>query len=215
MQDFRSQILELEGFDLKKTDNLFKAIDGSRNMELSRFILALGIPQVGRKTAKTLAQHVISLLVTKMDTMSELVESRGLSEQEINPILFEVFTSLTIDDLIHIRDIGPVSAEAIVDYFTDNAELVKSLLEQVKPKISLVRSGGALEGKSFCVTGSFESMSRDEIHAKIESHGGEVRSAISPKLTYLIVGSDAGSKLQKAQEMGVETVTLESFLQML
>lgn len=116
--------------------------------------------------------------------------------------------------MIDIRDIGPVSAEAIVDYFSDHSEPVRMLLSQVRPKISLGNSGGILTGQSFCVTGSFEGISRDEIHEKIESNGGEVRSSISPKLNYLIVGSDAGSKLEKAKEFGVKILTLESFLQM-
>ncbi len=108
-----------------------------------------------------------------------------------------------------------MSAEAIVDYFVDHSELVARLLREVHPKVASKATGGILGGKSFCVTGSFVSLGRDEIHAKIESNGGEVRSSVSPKLDYLIVGSDAGSKLEKAKGFGVAVLTLESFLELL
>lgn len=72
-----------------------------------------------------------------------------------------------------------------------------------------------LSGKSFCVTGSFEGISRDQIHAMIEEHGGEVRTSVSPKLDYLIVGSDAGGKKTKAEEFGVKVLDLEGLYELI
>lgn len=203
LHEFRDRILELEGFEIKRTDNILAAIEGSRTMELARFLLALGIPQIGRKTAKTLADFLA------------LDIAKNPSEAPMHLRLQTSLANLNIEALVEIRDIGPVSAEAIVDYFVDQQSLVAALLEQVQPKIAIKTSGGILAGASFCVTGSFEGVSRDEIHAQIEAHGGEVRSSVSPKLEYLIVGSDAGSKLEKAKGFGVKIITLESFLDLL
>ena len=103
-----------------------------------------------------------------------------------------------------VRDIGPVIARAILDYLENNIESIAELIELTKPLIPSVNPSvldGVLMGQSFCVTGSFSEVSRDDIHALIEANGGEVRSSVSAKLSYLIVGSDAGSKLDKAQEL--------------
>ena len=105
----------------------------------------------------------------------------------------------------------------------ENRELVERLFGELEIEISRQNppnplSQGGIQtsqifGKSFCVTGSFENMSRDQIHEMIESHGGEVRSSVSSKLNYLIAGESAGSKLAKASECGVQILTLDEFLQ--
>ncbi len=114
---YRVEILALEGFELKKTDNILSAIEGSRTMELPRFLLALGIPEVGRKTAKTL---------------SEYIRLQSHAGNALSDILF----SLTVEQLLAIRDIGPVSAESIVDFFVDHRDLMLQLLNEVTPKIT-------------------------------------------------------------------------------
>jgi DNA ligase (NAD+) len=113
-----------------------------------------------------------------------------------------------------IRDIGPVVAQAILDYLDNSMESITTLVQHLHPTIpfegvSLIDS--PLAGQSFCVTGSFSEVSRDDIHALIESNGGEVRSSVSAKLSYLIVGSNAGSKLERAKELGVKVLSLEDF----
>lgn len=132
LHEFRDQILELEGFEMKRTDNILAAIEGSRTMELSRFLLALGIPQIGRKTAKTLADFLASDI------------AKNSSEDPMNLRLQKSLVNLNIEALVEIRDIGPVSAEAIVDYFVDQQSLVHALLKQVQPKIAIKTSGGKL-----------------------------------------------------------------------
>jgi len=104
----------------------------------------------------------------------------------------------------------------------DNRELVerlfsKLIIEQPPHPSDTPQEGniGKLAGKSFCVTGSFESISRDAIHELIEQNGGEVRSSVSSKLSYLIVGSDAGSKKSKAEEVGVKCMTIDEFMGMI
>lgn len=201
LHQYRDQILDMEGFELKKTDNILNAIEGSRTMDLARFFLALGIPEVGRKTAKTLAEY-LSTAVSRLSTEEN---------NDTQALLLEALGSLSVESLVEIRDIGPVSAESITDYFVDNRDMVVRLLGEVHPKIVLGVTGGILVDKSFCVTGSFTSVSRDDIHAQIEANGGEVRSSVSAKLDYLIVGSDAGSKLEKAKGFGVTILSLEDF----
>jgi DNA ligase (NAD+) len=100
----------------------------------------------------------------------------------------------------------------------DNREIVERLFGQLSIDIVIkdqglgIREDSLISGKSFCVTGSFESMSRDEIHELIEKHGGEIRSSVSSKLHYLIAGESAGSKLAKANECGVQVLSLDEFL---
>lgn len=92
--------------------------------------------------------------------------------------------------------------------------LIERLLHELTIQIPEVKTGGKLLGSSFCVTGTFSTHSRDDIHDMIEKNGGEVRSSVSTKLTYLIAGESAGSKLEKARECGVQIVTLDEFLNM-
>ena len=120
---------------------------------------------------------------------------------------------MSYDELLAIRDIGPVGAEEVADFVADNRDMLERLFAEVSPTLPEVAVGskGKLAGKSFCVTGSFESMSRDEIHALVEANGGEVRTSVSPKLDYLIAGADAGSKLEKARSLGVPVIGREEF----
>lgn len=102
-------------------------------MDLSRFFLALGIPQVGRKTAKTLAEYVTSMI--EMNRSVD-IENPSCEEDISHNLLKNALTSLSAESLIDVHDIGPVSAEAIVDYFSDNSEPVERLLQEVQPKMT-------------------------------------------------------------------------------
>ena len=123
--------------------------------------------------------------------------------------------SLSPEELMQISDVGPSTAESFVTYMEENREMLAELFSELSPALPAVKTGGKLAGISFCVTGGFEGISRDEIHEIIEREGGEVRSSVSSKLDYLIVGSDAGSKLAKATELGVKTLTLEEWRKLL
>lgn len=96
----------------------------------------------------------------------------------------------------------------MVSYFEENRDSLSELFKELAPTVPEAKKEGKFTGKSFCVTGSFEGVSRDEIHAFVESHGGEVRSSVSGKLDYLVVGADAGSKLEKARSLGVTDIGL-------
>ncbi|MDD2487757.1 MAG: NAD-dependent DNA ligase LigA [Candidatus Gracilibacteria bacterium] len=198
INEHEAEIMNLEGFKDKKIENILGEIEKSRDMELANFFVALGIPQVGKKTGKILAKYILQK------------NSAGLED-----ILF----SLNPEELQEIKDIGPVGAHSIVYYFEEHEALIKDLLKEIRITIPQ-KSGTSAEnlifsGKSFCVTGSFEAISRDEIHKIIEDNGGETRSSVSKNLDYLIVGSEAGSKLGKAQELGVKILSLDEFYELM
>ncbi len=113
---------------------------------------------------------------------------------------------LSIEALEAVKDIGPGTAGTIRVYFETHKHLLERLLARVTvtfPKV--VEASGALAGKTFCVTGTF-TLSRDDIHAMVEANGGEVRTAVSGNLDYLIAGESAGSKREKAQTLGVKII---------
>ncbi len=244
----RSEILKLEGFKDKKIDNILGEIEKNRNISLANLLVGLGIPQVGRKTAKLLAGHIVTKLHSyKVTTIqgenchsewsdnetknplhsnisseSTISDSSLLSEWQVNKnCLFHILTHLQLEELQQIKDIGPVAAGSIVYYFEENEVLIRGIIDELEielPKVITLRGEenlGKLAGKSFCVTGSFEWISRDEIHEKIEAASGEVRTSVTKNLSYLIVGSEAGSKLEKARSLGVEIIGLEELLKLL
>lgn len=171
-----------------------KAIEAKRTLPVERVIAAIGIPNVGKRTAKLLAP---------------LFQSRE-----------DLFAfSHTIEELENIKDIGPGTAESIVTYFETHKNLLQRLLERIEIIYSVPSQNETIEsgitGKSFCVTGSFELASRDQIHETIEKHGGEVRTGVTKKLDYLIAGEAAGSKLEKAQSLGVPVIDYAGFLELM
>lgn len=206
LREHSLSILQMEGFKERKLENILESIESSRTMPLANFFVALGIPQVGRKTGKLLAKYL----------------SEKMMDMDINPSnILNILFHLTYEELEKIHDIGPATAGSIVYYFEENREMITRLLHEIQPTFTISRTQeetseiSKLAGKSFCVTGGFEGISRDEIHAMIEQHGGEVRSSVSAKLDYLIVGSDAGSKKSKAEELGVKILDLDALYQMI
>ncbi|MBP6981291.1 NAD-dependent DNA ligase LigA [Candidatus Gracilibacteria bacterium] len=212
LSQFRDDFLELEGYKEKSIQNLFESIESSRKTTLDRIFTAIGIPNVGKKTGKQIAKKVMS--------------SRGGGES-----ILEAIFSLNEEMLLEVKDIGPETARAFIDYMSENREGVIKLLTEVtledtsKIPLSDIQNLpedvlqndilSKLSGKSFCVTGTFDSFSRDEIDDMIEINNGEVRTSVSSKLTYLIAGENAGSKRTKADECGVKIIDISEFLEMI
>jgi DNA ligase (NAD+) len=171
--------------------NVTAQIESSKQNDLSRLVYALGIRHVGEKAAATLARHV--------RTMTAIMES---SE----------------DRLQAVPDIGPVVAASIRSFAEEprNRALIDKLgaagvnMTSRQPPPD-TESPGPLTGKTFVLTGTLSSMNRDEAAAAIERLGGKVLASVSRKTTYLVVGADAGSKLDKARELGVQTLAEEAF----
>jgi DNA ligase (NAD+) len=188
------KIGSLEGFGKKSIENLQQAINNSRSQPLHRLIFGLGIRFVGETTAKTLAQSV-----------SHLLDLKKFSEE----------------DLLNLEDIGPKVAGSILHFFSndDNTEMLMKLeslgLKLNNPKKELA-SGGNLEGLSFLFTGTLPTLKRSDAEAMVEANGGKIVGSVSSKLSYLVVGEDAGSKLEKAKKINtVKIISEAEFLNMI
>lgn len=191
LRDYRDEFFLIDGYKEKSVDNLLSAIESKRTLPIDRFIGALGIPGVGKRTAKLLAP----LFQNTEDILN---------------------FHLSIEALEAVKDIGPGTAGTISTYFETHKHLLERLLARVTivfPNI-VEKTPGALSGKTFCVTGTF-TLSRDDIHVIIEAHGGEVRTAVSGNLNYLLAGESAGSKRDKALSLGVRVIDWEEFQKLL
>jgi DNA ligase (NAD+) len=177
------QLTALERFADTSAENLIEAIAASKAQPLSRLLIGLGIRHVGQTAAQLLARHFGNM---------------------------EALSRATVDDILALRGIGATIAEAVVAYFHDPSavELVGKLaafgLTMSEPQS--VATGSAFKGMTFVVTGTLPSMSRSEATELIESQGGRVTSGVSKATTAVVVGDDAGSKLEKARTLGVETI---------
>ena len=185
----RDDLLALPRFAERSADNLLAAIERARVITLPRLLVSLSIPQVGEETADDLAQEFGTL---------------------------EKIRGGTFEELEGINGIGPVVAQAITEWFGErgNQRQVDALLRQVR--IAAVEKRDArrspLAGKTFVLTGTLSALSRDEAKARIESRGGGVSASVSKKTGYLVAGENPGSKLAKAQALGVPILSQAEFL---
>jgi len=177
--------------------NIIEAVNNARKRDLYRFIFALGIPQVGEETAIDLANHFKAL---------------------------DKLMAASTEKLVEIDGVGEVVARSIEDYFADkkNVKLVNNLLKHVtllnpKPQSSKLNqvSNPKVQNKKFVLTGTLETMSRDEAKDKIRAMGGEVSSSVSKETDYVVAGADPGSKFDKAQSLGVKVLNEQEFVRML
>jgi DNA ligase (NAD+) len=182
-------LLNKEGWGEQSAEKLFAAIEDKRTISLERFIYALGIRQVGQQTAKRLAAHYVSLQ-NLIDTLNH-------------------------DELLGIEDIGPAVATDITAFFAEDhnkqvlADLQAELDIQDYERIQTTES--VFTGKTVVLTGTLSTMSRAEAKAKLESLGAKVSGSVSAKTDYLIAGEDAGSKLKKAKDLGLEILDEKQF----
>ena len=183
----REAILALEGYAEKSTDNLLAAIEASKTRPLARILAGLGIRNVGETVAQLLTGHFGSL-----DALA------AASAQEIEAV----------------PGMGPLTAAAIVEWFSHapNRAVIEKLrragvrLAQEVETLPQAQVQKPLDGKTFVITGTLPSMSRNEAKALIEQHGGKVTGSVSSKTDYLLVGASPGSKFRKAQQLGVPVV---------
>ena len=183
LEDRKDEIVSLEGFGEKSFDNLITSIKTSRDISLHRFIYSLGIPEVGEATARNLESH------------------------------FEKFKAIfeaSYDELIEVKDIGPKVAENIIQFFQNSliVEMVPKLLEEIilKELSKEDFKDMPLRGKQIVLTGKLENYSRDELKEILISMGANVTSSVSSKTSLLIAGEKAGSKLKKAESLGIDII---------
>jgi DNA ligase (NAD+) len=181
----------LERMAEKSAGNLIAAIDTSRGRDLARFIFALGIRNVGEQTAKDLARHF-----GKLDAL--MAADAAL--------------------LLQVPDVGPVVAESILAFFSEPHN--RAVIERLRGAAAWIDGEaqplvGPLTGQTFVLTGTLPGMTRDEAKARIEALGGKVAGSVSKKTNYVVAGSEAGSKLTKAQELGVAILDESGLIELL
>ncbi len=183
-------LVPLEKFAEKSAANLISAIRSSRQVPLSRFIYALGIRHVGEETAMTLAQY-----------FSSINRLKKASEEELQAV----------------SDVGEEVSKSISVWFGDkrNLKMVNDLLGVGIKILPPPRVSKKLAGKTFVLTGSLNSLTRDEAHKRIRLLGGHPSSSVSPKTDYLVVGANPSSKLEKARKLGVKTIDEKEFLSLI
>ena len=176
------QLQQLEGFQDKRAQNLIDALEASKHCGLSKFLLAIGIPNIGRRTARDLSAEFGDL---------------------------EHVRSASLEQLTAIDEIGEIVAQSVVDFFSfpENQQMIDRLLEAgVAPQSEGKTQGGAFSGMTLVVTGTLPSMSRQEAEDFIRNNGGTASGSVSRKTAYVVAGENAGSKLTKAQALGIPVI---------
>ena len=203
----------LERFGEKSAENIVQEIHEKKRITLPRFLYALGIVHVGEETANALSGAI-----------SNFSAEGGSASGGQFPIskpkgVWQALSKMTIDDLQKIPDVGPKVAQSIYDWFHNPAsERFMKELDTAGIEIESHKSlviGHKLDGKIFVLTGTLSSMSRDEAKEKIRALGGEVSESVSKKTSYVVVGSEPGSKAEKAVKLGVKTLSEKEFLELL
>lgn len=187
MQDF----MQLDLVKEKSASNMYTSVQNSKSRPLNRLLTALGIRHVGKETAEILAGEFGSI---------------------------DALGKATLEELSMIEGIGDIIAKSIYDYFRDENNL--KMLEDLKqlglnPSSAPKAKSDILAGKTFVLTGTLQNMTRDEASSVIKSHGGKTSSSVSKKTSYVLAGENAGSKLDKAKDLGVIILTEDDFLEMI
>jgi len=181
----KDDLLSLERMGDKSAQNILDEIEASKKLPLERVVYGLGIRMVGERTAQFLAEHFGSM---------------------------EALSSASVEELQDVNEVGPRIAESVVEFFSNaaNRKLVERLGEAgLAFKGKKKERGTKLAGKTFVLTGTLAKHTRDEAKKMIEDAGGKVTGSVSKKTDYVVAGADAGSKLDKAKELGVGVINEE------
>ncbi|MBQ2616498.1 MAG: NAD-dependent DNA ligase LigA, partial [Synergistaceae bacterium] len=177
----------------KSAENILAELEASKSRTLANLITALGITEVGKNTAELLTEHFGNI---------------------------DALMNASEEDLAGIEGVGEVTARYVHEFFRndDNRAMIEDFramgFRMGEAKIEAVSSDGGLAGKTFVFTGALETMTRDEAGDRVKALGGRVSSAVSKKTDYVVAGDKAGSKLKKAESLGVKTLTEAEFLEM-
>lgn len=190
LPEHREEILEIERFGKKSVDNLMESIERSKEKPFDKVLYAIGIRHVGERTAKLLADHFRSM---------------------------EALAQASEDDINNVYEVGPTIAKSVTDYFKvkENVKLIDRLrkaglnLESAQKDLSKINKD--IEGKTFVLTGTLEKYKREDAKKLIEDAGGKVSSSVSKKTDYVLAGAEAGSKLEKANSLGVKVLSENDF----
>lgn len=191
LSDHRQQLIRLDGYGQKSIDNLLKSIEDSRNVKLENFIAALGIPNIGLSAAKTISQYF-----------------NGSYEKFLNACSDGPFSWTILDDF------GDVMSDGLNNYLDNNLDDVAMLTKEMNFIVEEKITDNFLANLKFCITGSF-SRPREELKKQLEDRGAKFVSSVSKNLDVLFAGEKAGSKLTKAQQLGVRVANEEELMSML
>jgi DNA ligase (NAD+) len=186
-----TQLEPLDGFAETSAANLARAIEDKKSVEFARFLYGLGIPEVGSTIVATLAAEFLS---------------------------FESLQEATVEQLEAVDGVGPIISEQIRTFLDDEQNRVRiaAVLGHMKNLLPPEQTGGTgLTGMRFVFTGGLERFSRSDAKRLIEEHGGRVVGSVSSETTYVVAGEAPGSKLAKAQDLGVEILSEEAFVEVL
>jgi len=186
LKEHRAALMEIDGLGEKSVNNLLSAIEESKKNGLAQLLTALGIRLVGGKSAKE--------LVKKYHSLSEISEATAM-------------------DLLQIKDVGEATAESIAEYFRANAALISELISLgIDPIVAESENASSiLKGMTVVLTGKLETMTRDQATLLIEKHGGSTSSSVSKNTSFVLAGSDAGSKKTTAEKLHVKIISEEEF----
>lgn len=186
-----NKILSLEGFKETSANNIINSVNNSKNNDLSKLIFALGIRHIGAKAGKLLADYFKDI---------------------------DLVMNASVDDILQIDGFGKIMAESVVEFFSSDStkELIAKLKEAgVNMKSTNVVEDTRFSGMTFVLTGTLPTLKRAEASRIIESFGGKTSSSVSKKTTYVLAGEEAGSKLDKANKLGVQIISEEEFKEMI
>ncbi len=204
----KDELLSLERFAEKKADNVIAMVNSRRVLSLERFIYGLGIRHVGEETAQLLA--------------SKLASGSGKKGEAPISELTSAFQKLKLEDLEKLEDVGPIVARSINEFWQDNHSLEEmKKFERNGVTLSLekfstaVTKNAKFAGKSFVLTGTLASLTRDAAKDRIKSLGGKIKESVGRDTDYVVVGGTPGSKYEKAKKLGVKILAEEEFLKMI
>ena len=188
----KADMVVLKGFGSKKADKLLSELEKSKSCELDAFLFAIGIPNIGKKTARDLMAHFGTL---------------------------EALMAASEEELVSIEDVGGIVAASITEFFSDeeNMSFVRRLLEcGVSPQVKKEEAAGTLfAGMTFVLTGTLPTLSRAQAEELIRQNGGKASGSVSKKTSVVLAGESAGSKLEKAQKLGVRIMDEAEFLSLI
>ena len=186
----KEDLLSLEGFKEKKAENVISGIEKAKHTTLTRFLTAIGVPNVGKKAAKLLEQTFGSL---------------------------EKLMAASVDDIASIEDFGLITASSIVDYFAseENRAFISRLVENGVTFQKEEAGEGVFSGRTVVITGTLSSYKRSAAQEEIRKRGGNIADSVSKQVDLVVVGEDAGSKLEKAKKLGIEIIDEAQFLSLL
>jgi DNA ligase (NAD+) len=190
LSNHRQQLIHLDGYGQKSIEKLLKSIEDSRNVKLENFIAALGVPNIGLSAAKTVSKACNGNWNKLWDMWNHEY------------------------DFTQLEDFGEVTASSLVDFFDEYINDIDTLAAEMNFVLPEECSDNSLEGLKFCITGSFSS-SRDDLKKQLESKGAKFVSSVSKNLDVLFAGDKAGSKITKAQQLGVRIANEEELMKML